>query len=170
MNDAADTRPVSVWIWLAFAVAVCLLDQLTKFFASTMLTFAEPLSVMPLFNLTLLHNTGAAFNFLDSASGWQRWFFAVLAALISVGIIIWLCMMDRRNRWTPFALALILGGAIGNLVDRVCLGYVVDFIQLYYGRWSWPAFNVADSAISIGAVMLIIRAPISADKPMERAG
>jgi len=142
------------WLWLSLAVIV--LDQLTKYLATDLLLYAEPVAVVPFFNLTLLHNTGAAFSFLSDAGGWQRWFFALMAIGVSVGITVWLSRLESKQRWLAIALALVVGGALGNLWDRLYLGYVVDFIQLYYDRWYWPAFNIADSAIFVGAVMLLI--------------
>ena len=146
------------WLWLSFAVIV--LDQLTKYLATDLLVYAEPVAVVPFFNLTLLHNTGAAFSFLSDAGGWQRWFFAILAIGVSSGIVVWISRLEAQQRWLAIALALIVGGALGNLWDRLYFGYVVDFIQIYYqndsGQWYWPAFNIADSAISVGAVMLLI--------------
>ncbi len=142
------------WLWLSAAVVA--LDQITKYLASTLLTYGVPTYVAPSFNLTLLHNTGAAFSFLSDASGWQRWFFVGLAAGVSVLLVFWLTRLQRRQVWLAAALALILGGAIGNLIDRVYLGYVIDFIQVYYRDWYWPAFNVADSAISVGAAILVV--------------
>ncbi|MCW8887803.1 MAG: signal peptidase II [Gammaproteobacteria bacterium] len=142
------------WLWLS--LAVILLDQLTKYLATDLLVYAEPVAVIPFFNLTLLHNTGAAFSFLSDAGGWQRWFFAVIAIVFSIGITIWLGRLDSKQRWLAIALSLVVGGALGNLWDRLYFGYVVDFIQLYYEQWYWPAFNIADSAIFVGAVMLLI--------------
>ena len=145
--------------WLALALAICVLDQMTKLAAASYLSYGVPLSVMPGFNLTLVHNTGAAFSLLNQAAGWQRWLFSAIALVVAVGVIAWLSRMGPAQRWGPCALAFILGGAIGNLIDRLQLGYVVDFIEVYYHEWSWPAFNVADSAITIGALMLILRGP-----------
>lgn len=142
------------WIWLA--VTVVILDQLTKYIASTSLVMFKPVAVMPMFNWTLMHNTGAAFSFLADAGGWQRWFFAVIAIVVSTVIFLWIKKLQQHEKWQAIALALILGGAIGNVIDRIWLGYVVDFIQVYYQQWYWPAFNVADSAIFIGVVMIII--------------
>jgi signal peptidase II len=142
------------WTW--FSVLVLALDQLTKQLASSYLNYAEPVAVMPLFNLTLMHNSGAAFSFLAQAGGWQRWFFAAIALLVSTGIIIWLKRLGRDRHWEALALALVLGGAIGNVWDRILLGYVVDFLDFYYDGWHWPAFNIADIAISVGAAILII--------------
>ena len=142
------------WIWLAIAVVI--LDQLTKYVASTSLMMFKPIAVMPMFNWTLMHNTGAAFSFLADAGGWQRWFFAVIASVVSVVIVLWIKRLEQHEKWQAVALALILGGALGNVIDRIYLGYVVDFIQIYYQQWYWPAFNIADSAIFIGVVMIII--------------
>jgi len=142
------------WIWLAIVVVI--FDQLTKYIASTSLEMYQPIAVMPMFNWTLMHNTGAAFSFLANEGGWQRWFFAVIAIVVSVVIVLWIKRLEQHEKWQAIALALILGGAIGNVIDRIWLGYVVDFIQVYYQQWYWPAFNIADSAISIGVAMIII--------------
>ncbi|WP_217631885.1 signal peptidase II [Thiohalomonas denitrificans] len=142
------------WLWLSVVIVV--LDQGTKLLASHSLELHQPVSLIPMLNLTLMHNTGAAFSFLSNAGGWQRWFFTGLALVISAFIIGWIRKLEAGQTWLAVALALILGGALGNVWDRVMLGYVVDFIDVYYGRWHWPAFNIADAAISIGAVMLVI--------------
>lgn len=142
------------WIWLA--VVVVILDQLTKYIASTSLEMYQPIAVMPMFNWTLMHNTGAAFSFLAESGGWQRWFFAAIALVVSAVIVLWIKRLEQHEKWQAIALALILGGAIGNVIDRIYLGYVVDFIQVYYQQWYWPAFNIADSAISVGVAMIII--------------
>ena len=142
------------WIWLAIVVIV--LDQLTKYIASSSLVMFQPVAVMPMFNWTLMHNTGAAFSFLHDAGGWQRWFFAIIAIVVSVVLVMWIKRLEQHEKWQAIALALILGGAIGNVIDRLWLGYVVDFIQVYYQQWYWPAFNIADSAIFIGVAMIII--------------
>ena len=144
------------WLWVSVLVVV--LDQITKAIASHYLHLHEPLALIPGLNLTLMHNTGAAFSMLSQAGGWQRWFFIILAAVISIVIIIWLMNLPRHKRWVACALALILGGAMGNLWDRIFLSYVVDYIDVYYRNAHFPAFNVADSAITIGAIMLIIDA------------
>lgn len=144
------------WIWLS--LVVLLLDQVIKHLVSIYLNYYEPVAVIPGINLTLVHNTGAAFSFLRDAGGWQRWFFMFLSGAVSIALIIWLYRLPPRYRWLGCSLALVLGGAVGNLWDRITLGYVVDFIDVYYSQWHWPAFNIADSAISIGAVMLIIDA------------
>ncbi|WP_070990111.1 signal peptidase II [Halofilum ochraceum] len=138
------------------AAVILLLDQITKIWAVSALELYRPVEVLPFFNLTLLHNTGAAFSFLADAGGWQRWFFVGLTAVIAVGITIWLVRLRPEERLTRLCLALILGGAIGNLIDRVRLGYVVDFLDFHVAGWHWPAFNIADAAISCGAVLLIV--------------
>ncbi len=115
--------------------------------------------VFPGFNLTLLFNRGAAFSFLHDANGWQRWLFVALAFVISSVIVALIVRIKDRQRWLPAALSLILGGAIGNVIDRLLWGHVIDFIQVYYGNWHFPAFNLADSAITCGAVMLLLHRP-----------
>ncbi len=142
------------WLWLSLLVIV--LDQLTKLWASSALSYGDPLAILPSFNLTLMFNTGAAFSFLNQAGGWQRWLFAFIALVVSAVLLLWMRRLNRSERWLAIALALVLGGALGNLIDRLYLGYVIDFVDVYYDKWHWPAFNVADSAIFIGVVMLII--------------
>ena len=142
--------------WLMLAIVVVMLDQLTKFCASAWLSYAEPVAMFPGLNFTLAHNTGAAFSLLSEASGWQRWFFAGIALVVSVVITAWLRQVGDEEVWLPLSLSLILGGAIGNFIDRLNFGYVVDFIQVYYKTWYWPAFNIADSAICVGAVVLVL--------------
>jgi len=144
------------WLWLSSLVIM--LDQITKLAADKLLTLHLPVPVIPnFFNLTLAYNKGAAFSFLNDAGGWQRWFFTVLAMAVSVVLIFWIKNLSQRERWTAAALALILGGAIGNVIDRIIYGHVIDFIQWYYGRFYWPSFNIADSAITVGATILIIQ-------------
>jgi signal peptidase II len=145
---------VHKWLWIS--AVVLLLDRVSKELASRLLELYRPVPVVPSFNLTLMHNQGAAFSFLSDAGGWQRWFFTIVAVVVSAGLVLWLRRLDRSQRWLAIAFALIIGGALGNVWDRVTLGFVVDFIEVYYGAWSWPAFNVADSAISVGAVMVLI--------------
>ncbi len=142
--------------WLLVAALVIGLDQLTKVLAEHYLVYGQSLPVLPHFDLTLAYNTGAAFSFLADAGGWQRWFFTVLALLVSAFIIVWLRRLGPQEKATALALALILGGALGNLIDRLRLGHVIDFIDLYYGSYHWPAFNLADSAITVGAALLVM--------------
>lgn len=144
------------WLWLT--VLIVILDQVTKAVATHYLYMHAPVELIPGLNFTLMHNTGAAFSILSQAGGWQRWFFIMLASGVSIAIIVWVASLPVTHRWMACALALILGGAVGNLWDRITLGYVVDFIDVYYQDWHFPAFNIADSAITIGAIMLIIDA------------
>ncbi|HWP94154.1 MAG TPA: signal peptidase II [Gammaproteobacteria bacterium] len=148
-------HPPLRWLWLAALVVA--LDQWTKALVLAYFAPYDTLAVLPHVNLTLRFNTGAAFSLLADAGGWQRWFFVSLALAVSAGILIWLTRLPARGQhWLACALALVLGGAIGNVIDRIVHGHVVDFIELYYGRFYWPAFNVADSAITAGAVMLVL--------------
>ncbi|CAM3786646.1 signal peptidase II [Polynucleobacter antarcticus] len=139
---------------LAIAVIVLLLDQLTKWSALSNLQLGVPQEVLPFLNWRLLFNPGAAFSFLADSSGWQRWFFTILGLGAST-YIIWLLKTSQGDKLLCWALSLILGGAIGNVLDRIMYGAVVDFIDLHYANWHWPAFNIADSAICIGAALII---------------
>ncbi|QDD89622.1 signal peptidase II [Pseudomonas oryzihabitans] len=143
--------------WLALSVLVILLDQLSKAYFQNNLSLYQQVPVIPdLFSWTLAYNTGAAFSFLADHSGWQRWFFAGIALVVSVVLVVWLKRL-RNDTWTAIALALILGGALGNLYDRMVLGHVIDFILVHWRQeWRFPAFNVADSAITVGAIMLAL--------------
>ena len=144
------------WLWIS--VLVLLLDQWTKSMASSALALYVPNKITEFFNLTLMHNKGVAFSFLADQSGWQRYFITVVASLIVIWLLYWLIKNTRAQKLQNIALVLVIGGALGNIWDRVVLGYVVDFVELHYHGYYWPAFNVADSAISIGAVLLIIDA------------
>ena len=164
MADSARPRAMLRWLWLA--VLVIVIDLGTKAVATAWLSYGQPVPVVPLFNLTLLHNTGAAFSFLAGADGWQRWFFITLALVVSGVLVRWLSMLRQHETWMAIAIVLILGGALGNVYDRVVHGYVVDFLHFYWGDYHFPAFNIADTAITIGAVMMIIdmfRNPSSSD-------
>lgn len=142
------------WLWLSALVVV--LDLGSKRLAEAYLPYGEPQHILPVFNLTLLHNTGAAFSFLAGASGWQRWFFVVLAVVISAALVRWLTKVPRTDRWLSVAISLVLGGALGNLHDRIVQGYVVDFLHFHWLQHSFPAFNLADSAITVGAIMMAL--------------
>jgi signal peptidase II len=142
--------------WLSIASLVVIGDQITKWLAVEKLTGRSVTVVPKFFDLVLVHNTGAAFGFLNNAGGWQNVFFVVVAALVSVMLYFMLRRLGPGDGWTSWALALILGGAIGNLFDRLRLGYVIDFVDWYSGRWHWPAFNIADAAITVGAVLLVL--------------
>ena len=147
--------PHNLW-WVGLSIVAIILDQWTKWIAVSHLNYADPVPVLPFLNWTLLHNYGAAFSFLSDAGGWQRYFFTSLAALVSVIFVFWLMRMPKTVTILPMAIALILGGAVGNLIDRVTLGYVVDFIHVYYNNSHFPAFNLADSAITLGTILLLI--------------
>ncbi len=142
------------WTWLS--VIVVILDQLTKNIALNVLEPYQPVAVMPVFNWTLMFNTGAAFSFLHDAGGWQRWFFALVAVIVSIVIIAWMKRLQDNEKGQAIALAMILGGAVGNVIDRLYLGHVIDFIDVYYKNAHWPAFNLADSAISLGVAIIVI--------------
>ena len=157
------------WRWLGLSLVVIILDQMTKFIASANLSLYKPLSILPGINFTLMYNPGAAFSFLGDASGWQRWFFTAIALFVSLLILIWLHRLPSDDKWSLVALPLILGGALGNVIDRILYGHVIDFIDVFYkgkdclpgfsaylGDCHWPAFNLADSAIFISVVMLLI--------------
>jgi len=146
----------AAWLWLS--VAVVALDQVTKFLVTRFLQLYERVEVLPVLDFTQLHNTGAAFSILAGASGWQRSFFITLGSAVSVLLTVWLWRVPRGERLLPISLALIIGGAVGNVIDRVRLGYVVDFIHAHWGAAYFPAFNIADSAITIGAVLLMLDA------------
>jgi signal peptidase II len=141
--------------WIAVSVAVVVLDQLTKFAADSSLVYGQAVPVLPSFNLTLMYNRGAAFSFLSDASGWQRWFFVTVSLGASLLLVFWLRKLRPAQWLLALALSLVLGGAVGNLIDRLWAGHVIDFIQLYYRDFYWPAFNLADSAITVGAVLLV---------------
>jgi len=141
---------------MLIAAIIVIADQVTKVIASAELILYKAVAVMPMFNLRLLHNEGAAFSFLSDAGGWQRWFFTIISLFVSVLLVFWIKKLKPEEKFQALSFSLILGGAVGNLIDRVRLGYVVDFIEIYYKEYSWPAFNIADSAITIGVTILII--------------
>lgn len=143
------------WSAYALAVLVLVLDQGSKALAQSLLEYAQPVPVFSWFNLTLHYNEGAAFSFLSSAGGWQRWLFTGLALVVSGVLAAWIWRLPRQQVLLGTALALVLGGAMGNAIDRVLLGHVVDFISVHYAGRFFPTFNVADSAISVGAVLLL---------------
>jgi len=158
-------------IYIFLALFILVIDQFTKKWAVSSLTYSEPSAFLPFFNFTLLYNYGAAFSFLSDAGGWQRWFFGVVALCVSVLLLVWIARLERNKKVELLGLAFILGGAIGNLYDRVLLGYVVDFIDwfyptsqsclpFFYARLDlqtchWPAFNIADAAILLGVALLL---------------
>ncbi|CAG0910220.1 unnamed protein product [Cyprideis torosa] len=152
------------FIWISVAILVA--DQVSKWVANSSLVLHTPVPVLPgYFDFMLAYNTGAAFSFLSQAGGWQRWFFSLLALGVSIAIVIWIKRLPTSEKLTAVSLSLILGGAVGNLIDRLLFGHVIDFIQVYFGSYAYPAFNIADSAISVGAVLLIVQALFA--KPEE---
>lgn len=142
------------YFWISGLVIV--LDQITKYVADNSLDYRLPVNVFTGLNMTLVYNQGAAFSFLADAGGWQRWFFMSLSLVISIVLIYWLRTVEKGRIYLATGLALILGGAIGNFIDRSLYGYVIDFIDVYYRSWHYPAFNIADSAIVAGAGLLIL--------------
>jgi signal peptidase II len=153
------------FLWISTLIIV--LDQLAKYWAVTQLPLHQAVNVMPYFDWYLTYNRGAAFSFLADAGGWQRWFFTITAIMISSVIFFWIKKLEPNEKMTATSLSLILGGAIGNLIDRIYLGYVVDYVQIWLGNYPWPAFNIADAAISIGAVILILTSFTDSKKSVD---
>lgn len=149
-------RNKMAFAWLLMSVLIIVLDLWTKGLASESLTLYRPVELTSWLNMTLAHNYGAAFSFLSDAGGWQRWLFTVLASVVTLVLIVWLLRLPAKEKLTAAALAMIIGGATGNLIDRIRNGYVVDFIDVFYNGWHWPAFNLADSAITGGVILLLI--------------
>lgn len=158
-------------IYFALAALVILVDQVTKWIATDKLNMHEQNPFLPFFNFTLMHNKGAAFSFLSNAGGWQRWFFTIIAVVISIVLIVWITRLKNQEKWLGFGLAFVLGGAIGNVIDRIHLGYVIDFIQ-WFANWGgethyWPAFNIADAAIFVGTGLILISSFFVNEDPKE---
>lgn len=157
------------WLWLSLGVLVA--DQLTKWAALAGLAYARPVEVLPFFNFTLLFNTGAAFSFLADHDGWQRWFFVFLAVVIVASLLAWLAFVALDDRRIKAGIAAVIGGAVGNVIDRVAYGHVVDFLDFHWAGWHWPAFNIADAAITIGVILIIwaeLRPQRQASEPDDR--
>jgi signal peptidase II len=150
------------WLWVSLCVII--IDQATKQIAEAQLTAHQAVNVMPYFDWYLTYNTGAAFSLLADAGGWQRWFFTIIAIVVSGVIVQWIRKLPGDEILTAISLSLILGGAIGNLIDRILLGHVVDYIQIWLGSIAFPALNIADAAISVGAVALILSSFFGAHK------
>jgi len=142
--------------WYGLSLLVIVLDQLSKQFAEAQLVYHKSIAMFPGFNFTLMYNEGAAFSFLSDAGDWKRWFFTTLSLGVSIVLIVWIKRLESDKRILAAGLALILGGAIGNVIDRILFGHVIDFIDVYYQSHHWPAFNIADSAIVLGACLLIL--------------
>lgn len=158
MNDNTGNIVLQTirWRWYALALFIVVADQLTKFYIQSSFVLYERMNLTPFLDFTLVYNEGAAWSFLSDAGGWQRWLFTALASVISLVLVVWIHRLEQKQMYLKIALALILGGAIGNLVDRVLLGKVVDFVLVYYQNWFFPAFNLADSAITVGAGFMIL--------------
>ena len=158
----------SAWLWLALAVIAG--DQWTKFLIVSSFDEFDFVTLLPILDFMRLHNTGAAFSFLSDASGWQRWMFTGLGITVSVGIFVWLRRLPARGQHLlAAALALIMGGALGNVIDRMLWGHVIDFIRVHYQQWYFPAFNVADSAITVGAAFLILDSLIHREQTVDKS-
>lgn len=142
------------WLWVSLLVIIA--DQLTKGAVRQQFALYDLQEITSWFNLTRLHNTGAAFSFLADAGGWQQWFFIILGVVVSLLVMVWLRLVPKDNRMLCIGLCLVIGGALGNVIDRVALGYVVDFLDFHIGEYHWPAFNIADIAIVVGAGLLIL--------------
>lgn len=154
-NASAGRMGRLSWLWLS--VLVLVIDQASKFYFEHRLDLYEQIVVIPdYFSWVLAYNTGAAFSFLADGSGWQRWLFALIAIVVSAVLIVWLKRLGRDETWLAIALALVLGGALGNLYDRMAIGHVIDFIFVHWKEHGFPAFNFADSAITVGAIMLAL--------------
>jgi signal peptidase II len=175
-QPTAWSQRIGALRWTSLTLLVILVDQLTKAMIATRLRLFEVIPLLPILEFQRLHNEGAAFSFLADASGWQRWFFVALAVLASAGILAWLRQIDpRQKRLLAISLALVLGGAVGNLIDRIWHGHVIDFIHFHWERWtflpfgSFPAFNVADTAISVGVALLLIDTLLEARRHRKAA-
>jgi len=158
---------VNRYLRYLISLIVIIADQISKIFVDGTLALGERIPVMPMFNITLWYNEGSAFSFLSDAGGWQRWFFTIVSSVVSVILIVWLYRLSKQEKILTWSIALILGGAIGNLIDRVAYGHVVDFIQWYYQSWYFPTFNIADVAITIGGVLLFITTFIAPEEPQS---
>ena len=167
MSDTINRGRAAVWLLLS--ALVVLADQVSKSYITSHYGEFEFTTVLPILDITRMHNVGAAFSFLATASGWQRWLFIVLAVTVSIGIVVWLYRMPRSHGLLACGLALVLGGAIGNVIDRIRLGAVIDFIHFHWDRAYFPAFNIADSAITVGAACLILDAMLEPKRARAKA-
>jgi signal peptidase II len=148
-------KNAGLMLWLGVAAVVVLLDQLSKITMARLLDYGQSEFITRHFNLVMVYNQGAAFSFLSDQGGWQRWFFSALALAVSI-FIVWMLNRNATQRLFCWSLSLILGGAIGNLIDRLVYGHVIDFLDFHIGGWHWPAFNIADGAITIGAALFVL--------------
>jgi len=161
LNKASNLK----WLWLTLLFLI--LDQVTKHWVAGSMDLYQSINVLPFFNITYVHNLGAAFSFLADQGGWQRWFFTAIAFIASIVFTVWLAKTPKNQPLLAVALAFMLSGALGNLIDRFFLGYVIDFLDFYVGSSHWPAFNVADSVIFIGAALMIIDSFVQDKKSKE---
>jgi len=150
--------PPYPWVWLGVTGLIVYFDWVTKHMVSDALTLYRPVEIFSWLNMTLAHNYGAAFSMLSDAGGWQRWLFTILPAAVSLFLVVWLLRLSRAEWLVALALSLVLGGALGNLAGRIKYGYVVDFVDVHYAGWHFPAFNVADAAITCGVILLLFDA------------
>jgi len=155
------------WLWLTFVWLIA--DQVTKYLVVDSMELYQSIEILPFFNLTYVHNPGAAFSFLADQGGWQRWFFTAIAAIASIIFTVWLAKTPKTQTMLNIAFALMLSGALGNLIDRVLFGYVIDFLDFYIAGKHWPAFNIADSMIFIGAALMIIDSFINDESKIKDA-
>lgn len=162
-KKSSSVGGLAVYRWLAVTILILLADQLTKQMIVQNMALYERIEILPFFNLFYIHNLGAAFGFLDDQPGWQRWFFSIITTVVSLGILFWLTKVKPTQKLLIIALVFVLGGALGNLFDRVMYGYVIDFIDWHAAGYHWPAFNIADMAISFGAFLLILDSFINSD-------
>ena len=158
------TARIPVWLPTVLVILIAVVDQTSKSWCSANLEMGVPITVLPGFDLLLSHNYGAAFSFLDFPGGWQRWLFTGISTVVGIGLVIWLWLVPKDQKLLVLALTFILGGDLGNLWDRATLGYVVDFISIYYQEWRFATFNVADAAISCGAFLLALDIIFGSDK------
>lgn len=147
----------SILRWYFLSGFIIIADQATKILVTKNFLYGEHINIFTGFNLILVHNTGAAFSFLSDAGGWQRWLFLLISLTVSIILVIWLNKLRANQLATSFSLTLILGGAVGNLIDRIFLGYIIDFIDIYYKNYHWPVFNLADASITLGVALYILK-------------
>ncbi len=152
------------WLALFIVLIIVLLDQWTKHYFTTLITINGEQTVNSFFNLVLWHNKGAAFSFLANSGGWQRWFFVILTTAVICSIIVWIFLQKQISKLLFFGLIFVIGGALGNLIDRLYLGYVIDFLDFHFNHYHWPAFNIADSAIFMGVVCILLDGFVTQDE------
>lgn len=155
-NSLEPVGGMKVYRWLLLSIIIVMVDQLSKQIVVQQMQLFQSIEVLPFFNFYYIHNYGAAFGFLNDQPGWQRWFFTIITSIISLGLLVWISKLRASQKLLILALVFVLGGALGNLYDRVVYGYVIDFIDWHVSGYHWPSFNIADAAISMGALLLIL--------------